>query len=244
MNEDRTFERAPAGASPELRDRVSPFNRDVGPRLFKQSTGKKNLATTITLGQRVRQIEPHLSSCSPIDGGEVGRKQKGGFFQPKACRHNEVGKQRVANAVAITGSGACSAIRHKAFEADVPKYPVVIERDKADICSTCSRLIGVVACRNLCSPAAASSPPNGAVRERRFGDQAFVNTPAIEAIETGDSSIPGRRRDALAGLGPATNSMVGEDVATVTLPYGLAAGFRKKADPDEDIIAVCTKGVP
>lgn len=48
----------------------------------------------------------------------------------------------------------------------------------------------------------------------------------------------------MAGLRPATNSMVRKDVATVTLPCGLAAGFRKKADPDEDVITVRTKGVP
>jgi hypothetical protein len=54
VNEDRAFVRAPAGALSELSDGVSSFNRDVGPRLFKQSTGKKNLATTIALRQRVR----------------------------------------------------------------------------------------------------------------------------------------------------------------------------------------------
>jgi hypothetical protein len=82
------------------------------------------------------------------------------------------------------------------------------------------------------------------VRERCFREQAFVNAPTIEPIETGNSSIPGRRGDTLAGLRPATNAMIGKDVATITLPYGLAAGFRKKADPDQDVIAIRTKGVP
>ena len=44
-------------------------------------------------------------------------------------------------------------------------------------------------------------------------------------------------------IGAAADAMIGKDIMPVGLPYRLGAGFRKKTSPDENIVAVSTKGV-
>ncbi|BCH19540.1 hypothetical protein MesoLjLa_63910 (plasmid) [Mesorhizobium sp. L-2-11] len=70
-----------------------------------------------------------------------------------------------------------------------------------------------------------------------------MGAPPIHTVEAGDGTIPGSSRDALSDLRTAPNPVIGKDVLPTSLPYGLGAGFRKKADPDKDIIAVGTKGM-
>ena len=48
--------------------------------------------------------------------------------------------KRIANAGAISGAGACAAVRQKRLEADIPKAPIVLERDETDVRSTRGRL--------------------------------------------------------------------------------------------------------
>lgn len=79
------------------------------------------------------------------------------------------------------------------------------------------------------------------MRERRFRNETLLGAPSIHTVEAGDGTIPGSSRDALAGLRTAPNSVIGKDVMPTRLPYRLGAGFRKKTDPDKNVIAIGTK---
>ncbi len=119
MNEDRPIDGLPSRPPLELRDGMSTLDVDIGARLLEQSSGNENLAATITLGLGIRQVQPNLPVRTPTGENKIGRKERRRFFQPKTCRHQEIGKQRIANPIAISGAGACSAVRQKCFEADI-----------------------------------------------------------------------------------------------------------------------------
>lgn len=219
------------------------LDRNIGAYLFKQPAGHKNAAASIALGQGVGQIEPNLSVRLMVGNSKVGGEQKGRLLQAKACRHEKIGKQRIANAVAIAGAGSRSALGEMPPQTDIPEYPIVLKGDEANIRSARSGLVGLIARRNLRTTTTMSLPPNGTVTEGRFGDQTFPSAPSIEAVQAGDGAIPGRGRDALPSFSPAANSMIGKNIVSVSLPYRLAAGFRKKTDPDQDVITIGTERV-
>jgi hypothetical protein len=78
--------------------------------------------------------------------------------------------------------------------------------------------------------------------EGRLTDQAFPNSPSVEPIKTGNSAVPGTGGYPVTGIVSAC-TVIGEDILTIGLPNDLTAGFRKKTDPDEDVIAKGTKGM-
>ncbi len=158
---------------------MSTFDIDIGAHLLEQSSGNENLAAAITLGLGVRQIQPYLTAGTVIGENEIGDEERRRFFQPKPCGHKEIGEKRIANAVAISGAGACAAVRQKRLEADIPKAPIVLERDETDVRSTRGRFIGIVPHCHLGPPPGVPRPPDGAMREGCFSNQSFLHTPAI-----------------------------------------------------------------
>lgn len=112
---------------------MNTLDTDVGPHLFEQSRGNEYLATAIALGQGIRQIQPNLTTWLLICERKIGREEKRSFLQPQTCRDEKVGKQCIADAVAIPSAGTRSAIRQEPSQANIPKNPIVVERDEADI---------------------------------------------------------------------------------------------------------------
>jgi len=86
-------------------------------------------------------------------------------------------------------------------------------------------------------------PPDRTMREGRFPDRLFLNAPSIQSVEARDGTIPGSGGDALPGFGATPSTVKSDNIAPVGLPYSLGAGFRKETNPDENVVAVSTKGV-
>lgn len=47
----------------------------------------------------------------------------------------------------------------------------------------------------------------------------------------------------MSGVGAAADAVIGKDIVPVGLPYRLCAAFRKKTSPDQNIVAIGTKGM-
>ena len=47
----------------------------------------------------------------------------------------------------------------------------------------------------------------------------------------------------MSGVCAAAKAMIGKDILAVGLPYRLGAGFQKKPSPDENVVAIGTKGM-
>ena len=82
-----------------------------------------------------------------------------------------------------------------------------------------------------------AAPPDGAMGEGNGSDEAFAHGPGVELGERGDRAVPGRGRDAEAGVLAPAGAVKGIDVGALGLPDVLAARIGEKAQPDDDIVA-------
>ncbi len=105
MNEDRPIDGLPSRPPLELRDGMSTLDVDIGARLLEQSSGKRESGGHDHPCLGIRQVQPNLPVRTPTGENKIGRKERRRFFQPKTCRHQEIGKQRIANPIAISGAG-------------------------------------------------------------------------------------------------------------------------------------------
>src|SRR6266704_6840057 len=85
--------------------------------------------------------------------------------------------------------------------------------------------------------------PDCPVGQWNLARQSLLRGPAVETVKARDGPVPRTRRDALLRIFAPARAMIGKDILPVRLPDNLAARFRKKTDPDENIVAICTEGM-
>ena len=120
-DEDELLDRAPALAVAELGDRMSPLGNNVGRDLLQEAPRHEDAPTALALGQRARQLEPGLAAAGRIvrQIGEFGREQERGLGKAQAGRDQQLGEERVAGAVAVSGAGPLGAVDVEAAKSDI-----------------------------------------------------------------------------------------------------------------------------
>src|SRR6266704_1717105 len=78
--------------------------------------------------------------------------------------------------------------------------------------------------------------PDCPVGQWNLARQSLLRGPAVETVKARDGPVPRTRRDALLRIFAPARAMIGKDILPVRLPDNLAARFRKKTDPDENIV--------
>ena len=111
-DEDGLLDRAPALAVAELGDRMSSLGNNIGRDLLQEAPRQEDAPTALALGQRARQLEPGLAAAGRMvrQIGEFGREQERGLGEAQAGRDQQLGEERVAGAVAVSGAGPLGAI--------------------------------------------------------------------------------------------------------------------------------------
>ena len=191
-------------------------------------------------GQRARQLEPGLAAAGRMvrQIGEFGRKQERGLGKAQAGRDQQLGEERVAGAVAVSGAGPLGAVDVEAAKSDITKHAVIFKGHEADVGSLGGAFVGIVPRSNAGPPVAISPPPDIAMGERAGPDQAFQLRPSVKLLERSDAAVPGRGGDARTGILAPPRTMERIDIRARGGPDRLAAGGVQKPDPHRDVIAV------
>src|SRR5271165_6922219 len=133
---------------------MSPLGNNIGRNLLQEAPRQEDAPTALALGQRARQFEPGLAAAGRIvrQIGELGREQERGLGKAQAGRDQQLGEERVAGAVAVSGAGPLGAVDVEATKSDITKYAVVFKGHEADVGSLGGALIGIVPRSNATVP--------------------------------------------------------------------------------------------
>src|SRR5271166_5109331 len=219
---------------------MSPLGNNIGRNLLQEAPRQEDAPTALALGQRARQFEPGLAAAGRIvrQIGELGREQERGLGKAQAGRDQQLGEERVAGAVAVSGAGPLGAVDVEATKSDITKYAVVFKGHEADVGSLGGALIGIVPRSNASPPVPISSPPHLAMGERAGPDQAFQLRPSVKLLERSDATVPGRGGDTRTSIFAPPCTMKRIDIHARSRPDRLAAGGVQKSNPHCDVIAV------
>ena len=92
--------------------------------------------------------------------GAAGRASSRPPAAPQAGREQELGEERVARAVAVSGAGPLGAVDVEAAQSYITKHPVIFKGHEADFGSLGGAFVGIVPLGNAGPPVAMSPPPD------------------------------------------------------------------------------------
>src|SRR5271157_3826310 len=219
---------------------MSPLGNNIDRDLLHEAPRQEDAPTALALGQRARQLEPGLAAAGRIVRQiiEFGREQERSLGKAQAGRDQQLGEERIAGAVAVSGAGSLGAIDIEAAKSDITKYAVIFKGHEADVGSLGGTFIRIVPRSNLSPPVPISPPPHLAMGERAGSDQAFQLCPSVKLLERSDAAVPGRSRDARTGILAPPRTMERIDIHARGGPDHLAASGVQKSDPHRYVVAV------
>ena len=169
---------------------------------------------------------------------EFVREHERSLGKAQAGRDQQLGEERVARAVPVSGAGPLAPIDVEAAKSDITKHAVILKGHEADVGSLGGAFIRIVPRSNANPPVPISPPPDLAMGERAGVDQAFQLRPSVKLLERSDAAVPGRGGDARAGILAPPCTMERIDIHARGGPHRLAAGGVQKSDPHRDVVAV------
>ena len=129
------------------------------------------------LGNSNRAWRPRAALCAK--SASFGRKQERRLGEAQASRDQQLGEERVACAVAVSGAGPLGAVDVEAAQSYITKHAVIFKGHEADVGSLGGAFVGIVPRSNTGPPVAISPPPDLAMGERTGPDQAFQLRPSV-----------------------------------------------------------------
>src|SRR5579859_7407216 len=228
-------------------EHVGAFQLDIVAELAQEPEGQPDLSRLVPLGDRGRHAEGYASPASPIASNARASRQLVGqqtpsLLEPKPGGHEQLGKERVAFAVAPPPCRIVGSIGQPPAQANIPEQPVVLHIDEAGIAGTGSSLSRPADAHR--HQAKADPAPRHRVPERRGRHYAFVDRPAIQLLQRRDGPVPGRSGDTMRRLRPTARSMIGRNIFVAGLPRRLApAALVQEAQPGQHVARVGAQAV-